>query len=184
MRGIPPKLLTLAEYLDWERRQPTRHEFIDGEIVAMTGARAGHVRMVGRLLERLRRHLRGSPCEAFANDLRLVVPLGHSYYPDILVVCGEARPSDSDDQVELATVAIEVSSPSTSRYDAGRKRWGYLSVSTLEHYVLIDPMELGAEIISRDAEGSYRGRLLMDPEDIVELPAIGFSARLGDFYAD
>ena len=47
--------MTLAEFLDWERGQPTRHELIDGEIVAMTGARAGHVGMVARLMERLSR---------------------------------------------------------------------------------------------------------------------------------
>lgn len=60
MRDAPPKLLSLDEYRAWERRQPTRHELIVGEVVAMTDARAGHVRMVGRSLERLRRHLRGS----------------------------------------------------------------------------------------------------------------------------
>jgi Uma2 family endonuclease len=184
MRSTPPKRVTLAEYLDWERRQPTRHELIDGEIVAMTGARAGHVRMVGRLLERLRRHLRGSPCEAFANDMRIVVPLGDSYYPDIVVVCGEARPGDEADQIEAATVTVEVSSPSTWRHDAHRKRWGYLSVPTLMHYVLIDPAAMAAEIVTRDSEGGYRGRLLSDPEELLELPAIGFSARLGDLYVD
>jgi Uma2 family endonuclease len=184
MRSAPPKRVTLAEFLDWERLQSTRHELIDGEIVAMTGARAGHVRMVARLMERLRRHLRGSPCEAFANDLRIVVPLGDSYYPDILVVCGEARPRDEDDQVGLATIAIEVSSPSTWRHDAQRKRWGYLSVPTLEHYLLIDPAQVGAEIVSRNEDRAYRGTLMLRADDVLELPAIGFSVRLGDLYAD
>lgn len=175
---------TLAEFLEWERRQPTRHELIGGEIVAMTGARAGHVRMVGRLMEHLGRRLRGSPCEAFSNDLRIVVPLGDSHYPDILVVCGDARPRDEDDQVELATIAIEVSSPSTWRYDAQRKRWGYLSVPTMEHYLLIDPAEIGAQVVPRDEARPYRGTLLLGQDDMLELLAIGFSVRLGDLYVD
>ena len=112
------------------------------------------------------------------------MPLGDSYYPDIVVVCGEVRPSDEDDQIEAATLVIEVSSPLTLRYDAGCKRLGYLSVPPLKHYVLIDPMRTGAEIISRDAEGSYRGQFLRDPDDILELPAIEYSVRLGDLYAD
>lgn len=184
MRNASPKPMTLAEFLDWERRQPTRNEFIDGEIVAMTGARVVHVRMVRRLMHRLVDHLRGSPCEAFANDLRIVVPLGDSYYPDILMICGDAQPRDEDDQVELATIAIEVSSPSTWRYDAQRKRWGYLSVPTMEHYLLIDPAEIGAEVVSRDEARAYRGTLMLEPDDVLELPAIGFSVRLGDLYAD
>lgn len=184
MRNVPPKRVTLAEFLDWEHRQPTRHELVDGEIVAMTGARVAHVRMVRRLMHRLVDHLRGSSCEAFANDLRIVVPLGDSYYPDILVICGDARPADDDNQVELATVTIEVSSPSTWRHDAQRKRWGYLSVPTLEHYLLIDPAEIGAEVVSRKEDRAYRGTLLLKPDDILELPAIGFSVRLGDLYVD
>lgn len=184
MQGAPPTRMVLADFLDWESRQPTRHELINGRIIAMAGARVGHVRMVRRLMERLATHLRGSPCEIFASKLRMVVPLGDSYYPDILVVCGDARPADEDDQVELATVSIEVSSPATWRHDAQRKRWGYLSVPTLEHYLLIDPAEVDAEIVSRKEDRAYRGTLLLKPDDILELPAIGFSVRLGDLYAD
>jgi Uma2 family endonuclease len=77
--NAPPKLLSLDAYREWQRRQPTRHELIAGEIVAMTGAHAGDVRMVGRLLEQLRRHLRRCDCEAFANALRLLVPLGDAF---------------------------------------------------------------------------------------------------------
>lgn len=184
MRNAPPKLLSLDEYREWERRQPTRHELIAGAIVAMTGARAGHVRMVGRLLERLRRHLRGSDCEAFSNDLRLVVPLGDAFYPDIVVVCGDARPRDEEDEIAAATVVVEVISPSTAQLDDTRKRWGYMSLPMLAHYVLVDPLRMECEVVSREPDGSYRGQRFAAPDDLLTLPALSFSVRLADLYRD
>ena len=38
----PKPSLTAKDYLVWERRQETRHEFLDGEIFAMTGASREH----------------------------------------------------------------------------------------------------------------------------------------------
>lgn len=184
MRSARPKLLSLDEYRDWERQQPSRHELIAGEAVAMTGPRAGHVRMVGRLLERLRRHLRGSDCEAFSNDLRLVVPLGDAYYPDIVVICGEARPPDDEDEVAAATVVVEVISPSTAQIDDTRKRWGSMSLPMLAHYMLVDPMRMECEVVSREPDGSYRGQRFAAPDELLALPALGFSVRLGDLYGD
>jgi Uma2 family endonuclease len=184
MRNIPPKRLTLGEFREWERQQPSRHELIGGEVVAMTGARARHVRVVGRLLERLRQHLRGSPCEAVSNDLRITVPLGDAYYPDVMVLCGDDRPGDDDDEVASATVVVEVISPSTAQIDDTRKRWGYLSLPKLAHYVLIDPAEPFGEVVTREPDGSHRGRRLAAAADLLELPAIGFACRLGELYRD
>jgi Uma2 family endonuclease len=184
MRNVPPKRLTLDEFREWESQQPSKHELIGGEIVAMTGAKARHVRVVGRLLERLRRHLRGRPCEALSNDLRVTVPLGDAFYPDIVIVCGDDRPGDDDDEVDSATVVVEVLSPSTAQIDDTRKRWGYLSLPKLVHYVLIEPSEPFCEVVTRDPDGSYRGRKLAAEDDLLELPAIGFACRLGELYHD
>ncbi|NER06149.1 MAG: Uma2 family endonuclease, partial [Okeania sp. SIO3C4] len=35
--------MTAEEYLEWEAKQEFRHEYIDGEILAMTGASLPHV---------------------------------------------------------------------------------------------------------------------------------------------
>lgn len=184
MRNAPPKRPTLDEFRDWERRQPTRHELIAGEVVAMTGAKARHVRVVGRLLVRLVVHLRGSPCEALSNAIRIAVPLGDAYYPDIMVVCGDDRPGDDDDEIGSATVVVEVISPSTAQTDDTRKRWGCLSLPKLAHYVLIDPAEPLGEVVTREPDGSHRGRKLAAVDDLLELPAMGFSCRLGELYGE
>ncbi|HET6468026.1 MAG TPA: Uma2 family endonuclease [Geminicoccaceae bacterium] len=114
--------MTIEEFLEWEDGQPLRHELIDGEIVAMTGARPGHIRMVRRLARRLEDHLLGVACEAFMNDLRVQVPRGDIYYPDIAIVCGDARPADDDAGIDEPTIIVEVLSPGTSERDLTLKR--------------------------------------------------------------
>lgn len=39
MAGLARKPWTLEEFLEWERAQPERYEFVDGVIRMMTGAR-------------------------------------------------------------------------------------------------------------------------------------------------
>ena len=41
--------MTAADYLAWEAAQTERHEFVDGEIFAMTGAEDRHVTVSGNL---------------------------------------------------------------------------------------------------------------------------------------
>ena len=38
----PPQKMTVDEYLEWEARQEIRHEYVDGEIFAMTGGSIPH----------------------------------------------------------------------------------------------------------------------------------------------
>jgi Uma2 family endonuclease len=183
MRSQALRRMSLDEFLEWERLQPTRHEFIDGEIVAMTGAHAGHVRMVGRIYARLHDHLHGSGCEAFVNDLK-VTAAGDSFYPDVVVACGEARPHDDDDGVDAPLVVVEVISPGTASHDATVKRWAYMTLPSIKHYLVIHPTRAEAELVPRSEDGSPSSRILRSPDDFLDLPAVGFGVRLGDLYRD
>lgn len=37
---VKPHSLSIEAFLEWERQQETRHELLDGEIVAMSSTRA------------------------------------------------------------------------------------------------------------------------------------------------
>ena len=54
------------EYLEWEKLQESRNEYIAGEVFAMVGARDAHNTVTINLLVALRNHLRGGPCRTFA----------------------------------------------------------------------------------------------------------------------
>jgi Uma2 family endonuclease len=67
------KPMTLAEFLEWEERQPLRYEFDGVGPVAMVGGTAGHADIQANLAAALRTRLRGKPCRFYGSDLKFQV---------------------------------------------------------------------------------------------------------------
>lgn len=110
---------TVDEYLKLERAAEFRSEYIQGQIIAMSGASRNHVRIAAASLSLLHGQFRGRPCEAFGSDLRLHISAHNAFtYPHVVVTCGGAGVRDrEEDSIEDATLIIEVLSPSTANYD-------------------------------------------------------------------
>jgi Uma2 family endonuclease len=137
-QAAPQSGFTAADYLAWEPAQPERHEFVDGEVLAMAGAEDRHVTVAGNLYIALRQHLAGSPCRTYMSDMRLHVAAANGYfYPDVLVTCSALDLASAMVKTEPKLIA-EVLSPSTSAYDRGLKFSRYRSLASLEEYLLID----------------------------------------------
>ena len=64
------KPMTLAEFLEWEERQPLRYEFDGVGPVAMTGGTLAHARIQRNLAFALTGRLRGKPCSSYGSDLK------------------------------------------------------------------------------------------------------------------
>jgi Uma2 family endonuclease len=184
----PNRRLSPEEYLALERRSEVKHEFLDGEIFAMTGASLQHNRIVRNVGGLLYSQLRGRPCESFTGDLRLRVDATGLYtYPDIVVVCGEPRlvalAADTElDTLLNPTLIVEVLSPSTEAYDRGKKFAHYRTIESLAEVVFISQEQVEVERYSRQPEGGW---LLLEAnrlEDRLPLPAIGCELPLAAVY--
>lgn len=57
--------LTADENLRIERDAEQRHEYLDGELVAMAGGSRAHNLLATRVARLLGNHLEGSPCQIF-----------------------------------------------------------------------------------------------------------------------
>lgn len=123
MSVIPKTKLTPEEYLEFERRSEIKHEFFDGEIFAMSGARRNHNVIAWNIGGELRQKLKNKNCEAYPADMRVFVPETGLYtYPDLVVVCGEpVFQDDVFDTLLNPILLIEVLSDSTEGYDRGKK---------------------------------------------------------------
>ena len=66
---LTPQHMTPDEYLAWEDMQQERHEYLAGEIFAMTGARVARNMIVVNALTFIRQSLRGVTCHGFVPDL-------------------------------------------------------------------------------------------------------------------
>ena len=151
--SVPATRLSLAAFLDWEATQPERHEYVRGEVFAMTGASLNHNRVALNLHGLLRAHLRGSPCEVFASDVQVRVDAADAvFYPDLVVTCS------ADDRQQQRTLhepvlIVEVLSPSTAGYDLSAKFAHYRRLASLQEYVTIDPDAPLVQVFLRSPDG-------------------------------
>ena len=176
--------LTPQEYLARERASAgSKCEYVNGHIYAMGGASLAHNRIVWNLARELGIQIRGGPCSAVSNDMRVKVPETEMYtYPDVIVFCGEPMLEDDHfDTLLNPIVIVEVLSPSTERYDRGDKWAHFRRLKTLKVYVLIAQDRMRVETFTRRgdewvyAESSGAGGVL-------SLPAVSCSVPLDAIY--
>ncbi len=137
-----PKSYTPEEYLAFERESEEKHEFIDGEIVAMAGASREHNLIGTNVTVDLGYQLRGKNCELYANDMRVRMRNGRYGYPDVVVVCDE--PQFDDDEFDILlnpTIIVEVLSKSTRFRDKTEKLIAYQKMDSLHQCLLIEQTE-------------------------------------------
>ena len=60
------------DYLQSELIRDTKHELINGNISAVAGASKNHERLSGNIYAEFRNYLKGSPCETFSSDMKLI----------------------------------------------------------------------------------------------------------------
>lgn len=175
--------MSRSEFLAWEHEQLEKHEFWQGEVFAMTGARQAHVMVAGNVFALLKSHLRGKPCRAYISDMQLEVEAADAvYYPDVVVSCD---PADllAERVLRRPTVVIEVLSDSTAAYDRGVKFAAYRKLSSLKEYVLIDPERRTLEIFRRTEQDDWL-LVTRDAARGLVLPSLAFEAGLDAVFED
>lgn len=153
----PTQHFTAADYLAWDATQPVRHEFVGGEVFAMTGARLAHNQITGNLYTMLRAATRGGPCQAFVSDMRVHVQAADAYfYPDVVLTC---HPQDLADPRALALsrpwLVAEVLSDSTAAYDRGAKFALYRQLPSLTHVLFAESERASVDLFRRGADGLW-----------------------------
>lgn len=183
MASEPVSWLSPDEYLRHERLAETKSEYIDGTLVARSGATRQHVRITVNISTALDTQLKNGPCEVFTQDLRVRVAEGRMYaYPDIVVACGQPEFEDNEfDVLVNPTLIVEVLSESTEAYDRGLKFARYRRRASLQEYVLVAQDRVSVERFSRrDDQWVLTEATSLD--DTIDLPSIGCTLALRDIY--
>jgi Uma2 family endonuclease len=151
MSAQPTPPLTPEEYLAIERAAEYKSEYYQGQMYAMAGTSLRHALIVGNLSREFGNALRNGPCSVVTTDLRVLVSAAGLYtYPDVVVVCGEPKLTDSwMDTLTNPIVLIEVLSPSTEAHDRGFKSAQYRKLESLQEYAFVWQEEPHVEIYRR-----------------------------------
>ncbi|EFO80936.1 protein of unknown function DUF820 [Oscillochloris trichoides DG-6] len=184
MTAQPKRYITEQEYLEVERTSTNKHEYLDGQIYAMSGASRIHNLIAGNTLAALHGQLRHKPCQIFPSDMRIrVMRTGLNTYPDLVIICGE--PEYTDDALDTLInplVLIEILSPSTERYDRGMKAQHYRTIETLQDYIFIAQDYYHIEHYSRQEHGQWLLQEAIGLESRITIGSIACSLALADVY--
>jgi Uma2 family endonuclease len=173
------QLMTLDEFLAWEREQPMRYEYAGGVATMMTGGTLDHSTIASNLWTALNQLLRSKGCRAFRGDAK-VLANNSVRYPDLSVTCSPVR--GSDDIVPEPVLVVEVISPSTEREDRGRKKFDYLATPSLRQYAIIEQEERRVDLYTRGDEGWINE--IVTGEATLNLSSLGITLELSALYQD
>jgi Uma2 family endonuclease len=172
---------TPEEYFAWEEMQLEKHEYIEGEVYAMSGGSKNHGRIAIKLTALFDSHLDGTGCEVGNSDIRVNILETDDYtYPDASVTCDD-RDKSSAKYIAYPCTIVEVLSDSTEAYDRGEKFYRYRRNPILQEYVLVNTKMMAIDLYRKNSSGewviiNYRGG------DIVELASINLSFPIEQIY--
>jgi Uma2 family endonuclease len=147
----------------------------------MTGASRAHGLITLNIATELRPHLRSTPCQMFANDMKVRLRIAEQdlfYYPDLLLTCD---PSDRETYYCTAPcLLIEILSDSTERIDRREKFLSYQRLPSLQAYWLVAQQERRLEIFRR----GHDWRMETITSGSVSVDGLGVELSLDAIYED
>ena len=145
-----PTAISVDDYLAGEVGSELRHEYVGGQVYAMVGASDRHGLVLNALAFALTPAAREARCQLFTSDMKVRLQVGQQevfYYPDLLLSC------DPDDRAtyyrERPCMIVEVLSESTERVDRREKMLAYLTLPSLQEYLLVAQDTCRVEVFRR-----------------------------------
>ena len=185
MSALPEHYITEQEYLDGERISDIKHEYVAGQVYAMTGASANHNFIVASIIGTSLQALKGKKCKVMPSDMKVSIPRKKSYfYPDVSIVCGDLWIGDQYRDVLLnPTIIFEVLSPSTEAFDRSKKFEAYRSIPSLREYILVAQHRVYIEQYVRQAHNQWNLIIINDIDAMLELISIQTTLSVREIYA-
>jgi Uma2 family endonuclease len=175
--------LTPTEYLEWEEQQEFRHEYVDGEVYAMTGGTLNHSEIAGNFTSILKNHLQGSGCHVLNSDAKVQILESNSYlYPDVSVTCDD-RDRRATKFISYPCLIVDVLEPTTEAYDRGDEFALYRRSTTLQDYAVVSTNAMRVDLDRRNERGRWE-ILSFDAGDVIELPSVNLSVPVAQIYED
>lgn len=175
------EIFTFEEYLALEESSSDQHEYVSGYIYAMSEALEPHKVISGNIFAALHGHLRGTPCRPYMHNTRVDIRARGevcSYYPDILVTCGQAK--DDNGRFIDHRLVMEVMSRSTERIDRREKAFTYRELPSIEEIVLISQKSTLVTVYR--GAGDWAPVVLGSLEQALELKSIELTLPLRQIY--
>ena len=174
---VGKSFVSVEEYLKNEHDGQARHEYVDGQIYAMTGGSVYHNRIALALAAYLRSRL-ATRCDVFMSDMKVQTRQAF-YYPDVMVVCD---PLDKDSYTKTQPLLIaEIISPNSRTIDEREKRVAYLGLESLVEYLLIEQDRAEVRLLRKNMEVKWMD-IQFGPDDVIHLESLHLDIAIQHLY--
>jgi Uma2 family endonuclease len=154
-----PKYVSIEAYYKAEEKSLTKHEYHDGIVIPMAGAKLSH-----NILAQKSGILMG--IFIIENDLNYIVSNSDTkihieeynkiVYPDAVVICENPQfYNNREDTITNPLLVVEVLSPSTARFDKATKFEYYRTLPSFKEYVLIHQDLHRVSVWTKQADGAW-----------------------------
>lgn len=173
--------LTPAEYFVWEEQQLEKHEYINGEVYAMSGGSVNHGRIAIKFAAMFDSHLENSDCITGNSDIKINILKTNNYtYPDVSVTCDE-RDKITTQYITYPCLIVEVLSPCTEACDRGGKFRMYRNNPNLQDYLLVSSTSIEIDLYHRKDNGEWI-IINYQERDTIELKSINLNFAIEQVY--
>jgi Uma2 family endonuclease len=180
MADVAERLMTVAEFLNWNDGTDTRYELVRGRIVAMAPVSPNHSIIASKLVGALESGLK-RPCYVGVEAGVLRPDRDDTFYEaDIVVSCTPLAPGMA--VIPAPVVVVEVLSPSTLEHDRGRKAYDYRRIASVQEIVLVSSEQRHVEVWRRRGAKWELEDLIGDAA--LELESVGITIGVAGIYAD
>jgi Uma2 family endonuclease len=175
-----PLTMNKDAFLAWAERRQERYEYAGGRVTMMVRVTRNHAKATANLLFALKQRLSPDHYDVVSDGFAVDMPESFRL-PDVLV---EPKQSDGKSlQAKAPVLIVEVLSPSTLHVDFGEKRQEYLSLPSLDTYLIVSPDEPRAWTWQR-SDGSFASEpeIVEGADKQIAMPALGIEIPLSEVY--
>ncbi|MBA3335422.1 MAG: Uma2 family endonuclease [Acidobacteria bacterium] len=178
------KNYTAEEYLDIEREGTTKHEFINGKVLATAGSNRMRSLIASNTTIAIGNRIHGQKNEIYAGNMRVQLNPNRFSYPDVVIVSG--KPSFTDNEFDVLlnpAITVEIISKNTNFQDKTEKLECYLAMDSIREYLLVKEDEMRVEHYAKQNLKQWIYRIYNDREEIISLESINCKISLTEIYA-
>jgi Uma2 family endonuclease len=175
-----PVAMTKGAFLAWVDQREERYEFSRGRVTMMVRVTRNHSLVTTNLVAALRGRIPSGSYDVHAESFAVHID-DSVRFPDVLV-----EPAQTDGKSLAAkhpTLIAEVLSPGTYHLDFGDKLREYLTLPSLDTYLIISPDEPRIWVWQRsDSAFPKEPRIIEKRDERVGLPALAIDIPLEEIY--
>ncbi|HEY9810401.1 MAG TPA: Uma2 family endonuclease [Halomicronema sp.] len=156
---------TFAEYIEQEKTEDSRHEYVSGYKFEMPEVSEEH-HLISRIIENLfSAKVRENSYQLHSFETPLwIEQVAVCYYPDMMLI-----PSNEKTETRYKTnpnLIIEIFSSRTQATDRQEKFLNYQLIPTLQEYLLISEKEPKIEIHRKNEQGNWISQTLKETDSL------------------